>query len=62
MDQKYLYLIIGVAIGWITKIPFLIKWYRELKETKHYREMKNEIHAEEIRRRYNQLFPESPID
>ena len=25
---------IGVLIGWITKLPFALKWYRELKEYK----------------------------
>jgi hypothetical protein len=25
---------IGILIGWITKLPFALKWYRELKEYK----------------------------
>ena len=32
MDIKYL--IIGVILGWITKSPFLIKYYRRIKRDK----------------------------
>jgi len=34
METKYCFLLIGIAIGWITKVPFLIKWYNELKRYK----------------------------
>ncbi len=34
METKYYFLLIGIAIGWLTKIPFLIKWYRELTQYK----------------------------
>lgn len=34
MKIEYWYLIIGIAIGWITKVPFLIKWYKELAHHK----------------------------
>ena len=33
------YLGIGLLIGWITKIPFLWKWYRDLKSTRAYERM-----------------------
>ena len=44
METKYYFLIIGILIGWITKVPFLIKWYNEFKQ---YREGKIKL--------YNQL-------
>jgi len=34
MEIKYWFLIAGVLIGWTTKVPFLIKWYNELKQYK----------------------------
>ncbi len=37
MENKWWYLIGGVVIGWITKVPFLIKWYKDLRGTKNYR-------------------------
>jgi hypothetical protein len=39
---------IGIVIGWIFKFPFLLKWYKELKETRDYQEMKRKKHIEEI--------------
>jgi len=36
--EKYIYLFVGILIGWITKVPFLIKWYRELKRTNAYKD------------------------
>lgn len=42
MDTKWWYLITGIVIGWLFKIPFLIKWYRELKKTRGYEEMKRQ--------------------
>lgn len=32
------YFLLGVLVGWITKFPLLLKWYRELKRTKDYKE------------------------
>ena len=32
-------LCIGLIVGWLTKVPFLIKWYRELKITKDYKDV-----------------------
>jgi len=50
MAEKYVYLIVGVAIGWVTKVPFLIKWYRELRETQNYKNRRTEAFLEEIKR------------
>lgn len=30
----WIVLIIGIAIGWFTKVPFLLKWYQDLKKYK----------------------------
>ena len=38
--MEYFYIILGIIIGWVSKIPFLLKWYRELQQTNDYREMK----------------------
>lgn len=51
--EKYGWILIGVIIGWITKVPLLIKWYCELKQTKDYKEMK-------LIDRYNKLNPDNP--
>lgn len=32
--QYYWWLIIGIFIGWITKIPLLLKYYREMQSIK----------------------------
>jgi hypothetical protein len=42
-------LAIGILIGWITKLPFAIKWYKELKQYKikkveMYNRIMDEIH------------------
>lgn len=50
MEERYVYLIIGVIIGWITKLPFLIKWYKELKETKDYKNRRSQAFLDEIKR------------
>jgi hypothetical protein len=34
--ERLIWISVGIIIGWLTKIPFLIKWYRELKETRDY--------------------------
>lgn len=34
MEIKWIYLIVGIVIGWITKAPFLIKYYKEIKRDK----------------------------
>lgn len=46
----YLYIISGVLIGWATKIPFLLKWYNELKETKDYKNRRTTAYLDEIKR------------
>jgi len=28
---ELIWLTVGVLLGWLTKIPFLLKWYKELK-------------------------------
>lgn len=61
MEQKHWYLIIGIAIGWITKVPFLLKWYRDLKKTRGYEKMRDTIHYEEIKQRYNEMYPNNQI-
>lgn len=61
MDEKYWYLIIGVVIGWITKFPLLLKWYRELRKTRAYEKMRDAIHFEEMKQRYNQMYPDKPL-
>jgi len=58
MEQKYIYLIVGVLIGWITKFPLILKWYRELKRTKEYKRMQDDIHYQEIKERWKQFYPE----
>lgn len=35
-----IWILLGVLIGWLTKIPFLLKWYKEMKE--------REIHASSL--------------
>lgn len=56
METKYIYLIIGVVLGWITKVPFLIKWYRDLKKTKEYKKMQDAIHIKEVEERFKHLY------
>lgn len=48
--EKYTYIIIGILIGWITKVPFLIKWYRDIKETSDYKNRRTTAFLEEIKR------------
>lgn len=38
------YLLVGIVIGWVTKVPFLIKWYRELRETNDYKKRKTDAY------------------
>jgi len=61
MEQKYWYLIVGVIIGWITKFPLVLKWYRELRRTRSYEKMRDAIHFEEMKKKYNEMYPENPI-
>ena len=44
------YLFAGILIGWITKVPFLIKWYRDIKETSDYKNRRATAFLEEIKR------------
>ena len=48
MEQKHWFFLIGVIIGWVTKFPFLLKWYKELKKTKDYKEMKMHNKYQEV--------------
>lgn len=49
MESIY-YILIGIAIGWITKVPFLIKWYREFNTYKVRKvELYNRLMAEFIK-------------
>lgn len=34
METKYYFLLAGIAIGWITKVPFLRRWYQDLQRYK----------------------------
>lgn len=61
MEQKYWYLIVGIGIGWITKVPFLIKWYRELRRTRNYKKMMDVIHYEEMKAKFNEMYPNNKI-
>lgn len=61
MADKYIYLISGIIIGWVTKFPLLVKWYRELKRTKDYKKMKDAIHYQEMKDRYNEMYPKKPL-
>lgn len=57
----YLYIITGVFIGWITKVPFLYRWYRELKQTKDYQKARRGVELYDMIEKYNKLYPNSPI-
>jgi len=50
MEIKYWFLIIGILIGWITKVPFLFQMYRELRQTKDYQKRKTEAYVQEVKR------------
>ena len=57
MGSEYFYLIYGILIGWATKVPFLIKWYKELRSTNDY------IKAERFKRLYKtyyKFYPPKP--
>lgn len=43
-------LLIGILIGWITNVSFLIKWYRDIKETSDYKNRRTTAFLEEIKR------------
>jgi hypothetical protein len=63
MESKYQYLIIGIIIGWVTKFPLILKWYRELKQTRSYEKMQDKIHVKEITEKYYKMFPDKkPLD
>lgn len=61
MPEKYWYLISGIVIGWIFKVPFLIKWYRDLKKTRGYEEMKRQEHIKKLEERFKKRWPEADI-
>ena len=48
--EEIKFIAIGILIGWITKVPLLIKWYRELQETKDYKNRRTDAFLEEIKR------------
>lgn len=50
MDAKYWYFIAGVSVGWVTKFPLILKWYKELKETRDYQDRKRRAFADEVKR------------
>lgn len=58
MEQKHWYLIIGILIGWVTKFPLLLKWYRKIQKTKEYKRMQDDIHFQELKERWKQFYPE----
>lgn len=62
MDEKYWYLLAGIVIGWALKIPFLAKWYKDLKKTRDYQELKRLEHIEELERRMAEMYPESNLN
>lgn len=61
MEAKHWYMIIGFALGWATKIPFLYKWYKELRQSSSYEKMRDKVHLQEMKDRYNKMFPDNPI-
>jgi len=52
--MSWLIFLLGVLVGWITKFPLILKWYRELKETRAYEEMMFKKRIEEYNKT-NQL-------
>lgn len=38
--SNFWWLIIGVVVGWITKVPLLLHWYKDLKDTKDFQTMR----------------------
>jgi len=40
----------GCVIGWITKIPFMLSVYKEIKETDEYKQRRSDAYVEEIQR------------
>ena len=60
METKYIYLIIGFVLGWITKIPFLIKWYRDLKKTKEYKKMQDAEHYNIMVAKFKDMYGYDP--
>lgn len=61
MESKYGYILLGVVIGWVTKFPLLLKWYRELQQTRSYEAMRDKVHFEEMKEKYNKMFPDKPL-
>ena len=54
--HEIIILVIGIIIGWVTKFPFLLKWYRDLKKTRGYEEMSNKIRYEETKKKFKEYF------
>lgn len=49
-------ILVGVLIGWITKVPFLIKWYRELRATRNWEMMDLERRVKATKEKYPETF------
>lgn len=49
MVEKYWYLLAGITLGWLTKIPFMLKYYRSIKADKE--------HINEIVENYKRHYP-----
>lgn len=59
--EEVTYVIIGIVIGWVTKIPFVLKWYKELKSTRTYEYMQDKVRHKEMVDKYNKMFPNNKI-
>lgn len=35
-SDNWVAILVGVAIGWVTKVPFLLKWYKRVREDKEH--------------------------
>jgi hypothetical protein len=51
--ERLIWISVGIIIGWLTKIPVLIKWYRELKETRDYQKAMRYKRYIRICKKYN---------
>lgn len=48
-SDNWVAILVGVAIGWGTKVPFLLKWYKRVRKDKE--------HIREIVENYKKHFP-----
>lgn len=56
MMHNTLLILLGVLLGWITKVPFLIKWYRELRATRNWERMDLERRVHSAKEKYPESF------